>query len=127
MQLFAEVVRGVPEIAQILMSPGPLSVFVPANRSFDLSAEEILSNPRLESVLRCHIVANHIPLEAMYSGRPIHAIDGTLHTVSFSHWPRGGPMVGDVPIDHMDIQCSNGIIHLISGVLAPAPARGRPK
>jgi uncharacterized surface protein with fasciclin (FAS1) repeats len=127
MQLFAEVVRGVPEIAQMLASPGTFSVFVPANGSFDLTAEEILSSPRLESVLRCHIVAKHVPLEAMFSGRHVQAIDGTLHTVSFTQWPRGGPMVGDVPVHHMDIACSNGIIHLISGVLAPNPARGRPK
>jgi uncharacterized surface protein with fasciclin (FAS1) repeats len=127
MQRFAEVLKGLPGIAQMLASPGPFTVFVPMTRSFDLSPEEMLANPRLEGVVRCHICADHTPLEAMYSGRPLHAIDGTLLIVTFSQWPRGGPRVNDIPIEHMDIQCSNGVIHLIDGVLTPVPARGRPK
>jgi uncharacterized surface protein with fasciclin (FAS1) repeats len=127
MQLFAEVLQGLPGIAQLLSQPGPFTAFVPINRSFDLSAEELLANPRLESVVRCHISLSNIPLEAMYSGRSVQAIDGTLLIVSFKQWPRGDPMVNDVPIAHMDIQCSNGVIHLIDGVLTPKPARGRPK
>jgi len=127
MQLFAEVLKGVPGMADLLSGPGPFSVFVPMRRSFDLSAQELLANPRLESVVRCHISTTHVPLEAMYSGRPLQAIDGTLLIVSFGQWPRGDPMVNDIPIEHMDIQCSNGVIHLIDGVLTPKPARGRPK
>jgi uncharacterized surface protein with fasciclin (FAS1) repeats len=127
MQLFFEVLKGLPDIAQLLAGPGPFTLFVPMSGSFDLTAEELLANPRLESVVRCHISATHVPLEAMYSGRPLHAIDGTLLVVSFTQWPRGGPRVNDIPIEHMDIQCSNGVIHLISGVITPSPARGRPK
>jgi len=127
MQLFAQVLQGCPEINQLLNQPGPFTVFVPMNRSFDLSAEELLANPRLESVVRCHVSLTHVPLEAMYSGRPLQAIDGTLLIVSFAQWPRGGPMVNDIPIEHMDIQCSNGVIHLIDGVITPNPMRGRPK
>lgn len=127
MELFGQVLRGLPEIAQYLSGPGPFTVFAPMNRSFDLSAEELLANPRLESVVRGHISLTHVPLEAMYSGRPVHAIDGTLLMVHFSQWPRGGPTVNDIPVEHMDIQCSNGVIHLIDGVLTPNPGRGRPK
>jgi uncharacterized surface protein with fasciclin (FAS1) repeats len=127
MQLFAEVLRGLPGITEFLSGPGPLTVFVPMRRSFDLTAEELLANPRLESVVRCHISSVHVPLEAMYSGRSLSAIDGTLLIVSFSQWPRGGPIVNDIPVEHMDIQCSNGVIHLIDGVLTPNPSRGRPK
>lgn len=127
MELFAQVLKGLPALAQMLTGPGPFTAFVPMNRSFDLSAEELFANPRLESVVQCHISTTHVPLEAMYSGRPLHAVDGTLLMVSFSQWPRGGPMVNGIPIEHMDIQCSNGVIHLIDGVLTPDPARGRPK
>jgi len=127
MALFAEVLKGLPEIYDLLSRPGPFTLFVPLNASFDLSAEELLAHPRLESVVRCHISNNHIPLEAMYSGRPLKGLDGTLNIISFTQWPRGGPMVNDIPIEHMDIQCSNGVIHLIDGVLTPKPERGRPK
>lgn len=127
LQLFAKVLRGCPEIARLLSGPGPFTVFVPVNRSFDLSAEEILANPRLESIVRSHISTTHVPVEAMYSGRPVSAIDGTLLMLAFNQWPRGEPSVNGVPIAHMDVQCSNGVIHLIDGVLAPNPQRGRPK
>jgi len=127
MQLFAEILKGLPDIADLLSGPGPFTVFVPMNQSFDLSAEELLSNPRLQSVVRCHISTMHVPLEAMYSGRSLNAIDGTLHIISFGQWPRGAPIVNDISIEHMDIQCSNGVIHLIDGVLTPKPAGGRRK
>jgi len=127
LQLFAKVLRGCPAIAQLLSGPGPFTVFVPVNGSFDLTAEELLSNPRLESVVRSHISTTHVRLESMYSGRPVGAMDGTLLIVKFTQWPRGGATVNDVPVEHMDIQCCNGVIHLIDGVLTPNPQRGRPK
>lgn len=127
MQLFAAVCNGCPDIADLLRGPGPFTAFVPMNDSFDLTPEELLANPRLASVIRSHISITHVPLEAMYSGRPLQALDGTLLIVSFGQWPRGDPMVNDVPIEHMDIQCSNGVIHLINGVITPKPQRGRPK
>lgn len=127
LQLFAKVLRGCPAIAQLLSGPGPFTVFVPVNGSFDLSAEELLENPRLESVVRSHISLTHVPLEAIYSGRSITAIDGTLLIVTLLQWPRGNPVVNGIPVEHMDVQCCNGVIHLIDGVLTPNPQRGRPK
>lgn len=124
-ELFAHLFRGMPTLAEVLAGRGPFTVFVPVNDAFDMSEEELLSNPGLEAVVRCHICLDSIKCEAMYSGRTLHAMDGTLLNITFSQWPRGGPMVNDIPIEHMDIPCSNGVIHCISGVLQPSPARGR--
>lgn len=126
-ELFAQLFRGMPTLAELLAGPGPFTVFVPMNDAFDMSDEELLSNPELEAVVRCHICQDRVPCEAMYSGRTLHAMDGTLLNITFTQWPRGGPMVNDIPIEHMDIQCSNGVIHAINGVLRPAPARTRPR
>mmetsp|Transcript_32265 Transcript_32265/g.57036 ORF Transcript_32265/g.57036 Transcript_32265/m.57036 type:complete len:373 (+) Transcript_32265:92-1210(+) len=124
-ELFAHLFRGMPTLAEVLAGNGPFTVFVPVNDAFDMSEEELLSNPGLEAVVRCHICPDSVKVEGMYAGRTLHALDGTLLTITFTQWPRGGPMVNGIPIEHMDLPCSNGVIHCIGGVLRPNPGRGR--
>jgi len=128
--LFGQLVAKAPgfqEVAQALDGgDAPFTVFVPQDTEL-LSAlgggslEEMLQVPYLQAVLACHIIRGKIPFEALYSGRTVKAIDGTVLMVTFMQWPRGGPCINEIPGGHMDIYCSNGIVHSIKGVLMPAP------
>ncbi|CAK9059349.1 unnamed protein product [Durusdinium trenchii] len=128
--LFGQLVAsstGFQEVAQAMDGgDGPFTVFVPQDAELvealgKESIEEMLQIPYLQDLLACHIIRGRIPFEALYSGRTLKAIDGTVLMVTFLQWPRGGPCINEIPGGDMDIACSNGVIHSIKGVLKPAP------
>jgi uncharacterized surface protein with fasciclin (FAS1) repeats len=128
MTLFARMISAVPRLQEYLSGVGPWTVFVPTNEALGnlgMSEEDLLQRPDLEELLRCHIVIGKVTCEAMYSGRTLQAIDGTILQMTFARWPRGLPAVNEVPVEHLDVLCSNGVIHSIMGLLHAAPAPGR--
>lgn len=126
LRLFARLLDAMPSLAQTLMSAGPFTAFVPTDAGWGAALgqadeQDLVARPDLEALLRCHVCGERVPHEAMYSGRSLQALDGTVLTVTFARWPRGGPRVNEIPIEQMDIQCSNGVIHAIAAPLSPAP------
>merc|ERR1719210_2794143 len=101
----------VPQLATELGGNGPFTVFVPTNEAFmnlGLSEDELLERPDLESLLRCHIVPGKVTCEAMYSGRTLQALDGSILQMTFARWPRGLPSVNEVPFEQRMSKCSTG-------------------
>lgn len=130
MTIFARMMAAVPSLANELRGGGPYTVFVPTNEALGnlgISEQELLESPYLESIVGCHICPGKVPCGQLYSGRTFQAVDGTILQVTFARWPRGCPSVNEVPIEHMDISCSNGVVHSIVGLLSatPAPSRRR--
>lgn len=124
---FAQLLRSAPGLVQELAG-GVFTVFAPVNAAFaplglsesaDVWAER--GTDRIEALLRCHICSGRVLFEALYSGRMLKAIDGTILTVNFAHWPRGSPSVNGVPILHLDMICQSGVVHGIGGLLSPYP------
>jgi len=129
MRCFAQMLESVPTLAQMLAGTGPFTVFVPTNQHlalFSTGEDGLPLQPDTSSLLACHACSGRVLAESMYSGRQLRALDGTMLVVTFARWPRSNPCVNDIPIEHMDIMCSNGVIHCIGGVLSASPAAGRP-
>jgi len=127
MTVFARMLQAVPDVADSLQG-GPFTVFVPTNEALanlGIHEDDLLQHPDLESLVRCHIVKGKITCEAMYSGRTLQAVDGTILQMTFARWPRGLPSVNEVPVEHLDVLCSNGVIHSVMGMLHPHPAHSR--
>eukprot|EP00933_Yihiella_yeosuensis_P072320 TRINITY_DN80682_c0_g1_i1.p1 TRINITY_DN80682_c0_g1~~TRINITY_DN80682_c0_g1_i1.p1 ORF type:complete len:416 (+),score=76.46 TRINITY_DN80682_c0_g1_i1:87-1334(+) len=134
--LFGRLVQegGPPGLAEALSgSDGPFTAFIPTDAVLmealgGGSIEDMLKVPYLQAVLACHICKGKVTFEAMYSGRTLQAVDGSVVVVTFKQWPRGSPHVNEIPAVHMDINCSNGVVHSLAGVMTPAPRpikRGR--
>lgn len=127
---FAQLIHNAPRLREQLAGTGPFTGFVPsyhAMRDFigDRSEEEVLQMPDLEAWLSSHFILGRVTLEAMYSGRSAQALDGTILTLTFTRWPRAGPCINDIPLEHVDIMCKNGVVHSIQGVITPAPVPAR--
>ncbi|MBB3712059.1 putative surface protein with fasciclin (FAS1) repeats [Limimaricola variabilis] len=124
-------------LVETLSGEGPFTVFAPTNAAFEAlpagSVEDLLkpeNKDRLTEILTCHVVAANAMSDAI-SG--MIADDGGMHEVEtvggckfmVSEGEDGTIMITDgqdrtANVTVADVKQSNGVIHVIDGVLLPA-------
>jgi uncharacterized surface protein with fasciclin (FAS1) repeats len=112
-----------------LHGTGPFTVFVPTDEAFDayltqagMTQTEAFADPGVLRRLVQHHIVNMSEDAAMVmemNGRSFTTAAGTSLAVSVDGET---VMVGDATVDRYDIQASNGVIHVIDGVLSPPQA-----
>lgn len=111
-------------LTETLMGEGPFTVFAPSDDAFaaflasnGMTAEELLASPDLEGILLYHVVSGAVPASdvvGMTSSTTVQGSDVGIAVVA------GNVMLNDtVTVVATDINASNGIIHVIDGVLVP--------
>ncbi|MFH5837233.1 fasciclin domain-containing protein [Proteiniclasticum sp. C24MP] len=110
------------ELVETLQGEGPFTVFAPTNDAFakllealDVTAEELLAQPDLAKVLTYHVVAGKVMSGDLTDGLEADTVNGG--TVKFDL--SGDPKVNDSNITAVDIEATNGVIHVIDTVLVP--------
>ncbi|MGR3514467.1 MAG: fasciclin domain-containing protein [Paracoccaceae bacterium] len=111
-------------LVETLKSPGPFTVFAPTDDAFAAlpagTVESLLlpeNKDTLVSILTYHVVSGRVPAERLLGGR------GSITTVQGGrlHYDgRNGVKINDTTVITPDIMASNGIIHVIDGVLLPS-------
>uniref|UniRef100_A0A4W4EY81 Stabilin 1 n=1 Tax=Electrophorus electricus TaxID=8005 RepID=A0A4W4EY81_ELEEL len=100
-----------------LSGPGPLTVFAPSNKAVDRSRDGSLiymltdAKHKLQELLKHH----------MYSKAAFQVwLCGLINSFPFI-CPQGRVLLGEkgIPFESKDIVASNGIIHIIDGILVP--------
>ncbi len=126
--LLAAVGAADPAILEALSGESPLTVFAPTNDAFaalfealGMSAEDVLANTDLlNQVLLYHVVEGAVPAVDVVTldGQSVPTLlDGSSLDISIVD---GGVVLnGSVNVIQTDIMASNGIIHVIDGVLVP--------
>ena len=120
-------------LVDTLNSEGPFTVFAPTEEAFatalanlDVTAEELLANTELlTAVLTYHVLSGEAPSEvvATLDGQSIATVNGADVTITVD----GDTVrVNDATVVTVDIQATNGIIHVIDTVLLP-PAQEEPE
>lgn len=105
-----------------LQSAGPFTVFAPTNAAFDAAADVIatLSPEQVASVLTYHVVSGaNVRSDAIPENAP--TVNG--ESLSFTGTNNGTIETGSaqsVGIQLVDIQGTNGVVHVIGTVLVPA-------
>jgi uncharacterized surface protein with fasciclin (FAS1) repeats len=112
----------------ILSGTGPFTVFAPTNAAFTALNTELapggiaaVSAANLTKVLQYHVVSGNILAASLTEGQ----IVNTLQTPQkFTVLLSGGAKIKDVnnrisTIVATDVQCSNGVIHVLNKVLLP--------
>ena len=109
-------------LTDALEQAGPITLFAPNNEAFasldqaDLQA--LLADPSsLGDILQYHVVEGSYPASELSDGQTLTTLQGTDLTVSV----QGDTVtVGDAEVVQPDAaQASNGVIHIIDGVLQP--------
>jgi uncharacterized surface protein with fasciclin (FAS1) repeats len=103
-----------------LRSAGPFTLLAPDDAAFaqldDATARALVkfeNRDRLAAILEYHIYANRQDAR-MIGGEP--TVQGELIT-----WDKTGDtlLADEVPVEYVDLEASNGIVHILSGVLEP--------
>lgn len=119
---------GQPDFVTILSGTGPFTVFAPTNDAFTAFNTELapggiagVSVANLTKVLQYHVVSSNILAASLTEGQMV----STLQTPQkFTVQLAGGAKIKDVnnrisTIVATDVQCSNGVIHVLNKVLLP--------
>lgn len=110
-------------LVETLKGEGPFTVFAPTDEAFaalpEGTVESLLeeeNRDQLQSILTYHVVAGKIMAEdamAADSATTVQGQDLTITTMD------GSVMIDDATVIQADIEASNGVIHVIDGVLMP--------
>jgi hypothetical protein len=127
--LVAAVVGG--DLVTTLSSPGPFTVFAPTNKAFaGLPAGTLddLMKPankaQLVDILTYHVVSGNILSTDLQNFQAVKTVEGKpLHVVSWGGVVQLGPSLESLSkVTAADNKASNGVVHIIDGVLIPPAA-----
>lgn len=112
------------ELVSALQATGPYTVFAPTNGAFDAISDVVagLTPEQLATVLTYHVVAGaNVRSDALTDDMVVSTLSGQDITIDLD----GGASIkdqsgADVPIALVDVQGTNGVIHVIETVLLPA-------
>ena len=112
---------GAANLAETLNGTGPFTVFAPVNAAFTALPAGVVDNLLLagnvnilSKLLTFHVVPGRFTASQLTDGQLLTTVEGTQLPVSIT----GGVVrVGGAIVSTTDIEASNGIIHLIDGVM----------
>lgn len=109
-------------LVDTLKGDGPFTVFAPTDAAFaalpEGTVEDLLkpeNKEKLTEILTYHVVPGEVMSSDLTEGMTAETVEGGALTVTLE----GGPKVNGVAISQPDVDASNGVIHVIDGVLMP--------
>lgn len=111
------------DLGETLSGEGPFTVFAPTDDAFDALPEGLLdalllpeNQDTLTQILTYHVVSGEVPSDQVTEG-PVETVEGESIEVSI---PDGTVTLnGTATVTTVDVEASNGVIHVIDGVLVP--------
>merc|ERR1711953_313891 len=129
--LVAAVVAG--DLVETLSSPGPFTVFAPTNEAFGALPEGTLdtllkpeNKDQLVDILTYHVLPAKVLSTDLKPKQVVKTVEGkNVHVVRTSKGVYVGPSVRELKtVVDADNLASNGVAHIIDGVLLPPPSLG---
>ena len=113
------------DLIETLKGKGPFTVFDPTDEAFAKLPEgtvETLLKPenkaKLAAILTYHVAAGKWKIKEAAMVKSIQTVNGASFRIAIN-LADGSVFVGDAKVIKTDIQCSNGVIHVIDSVLMP--------
>ncbi len=117
-------------LVDTLNGEGPFTVFAPTDDAFaaalealGITAEDLLADTEtLTSILTYHVVAGEVPSSTVVTldGQAVETVNGASVTIGVDG---DAVTVNEANVVAVDVEASNGVIHVIDSVLLP-PAEG---
>ncbi len=111
------------DLTETLSGEGPFTVFAPTNEAFDTALDDLgvtlddwLTDPdAVTAVLTYHVIEGEVFSTEITQDRTAASLEGT----ELSFGTDGGITVNGIPVATADVEASNGVVHIIDGVLFP--------
>jgi len=108
------------ELVSTLKGTGPFTVFAPSDDAFKKlpagTVEGLLKDKaQLAKILTYHVVAGAVLAKDLVAG-DVATVQGSMITVAMDG---DAVHINDAKVTSADIQCTNGVIHVIDTVLMP--------
>lgn len=114
------------DLVTSLSNAGPFTVFAPTNAAFDKLPKGTLDNlmkdenkEALQNILQYHVTLAAQKAESFTDGQKLGMVNGDYVTINIKD---GKVMLNNSAVIVASIKASNGIVHVIDGVLLP-PAK----
>lgn len=107
-------------LVDTLSGAGPFTVFEPNNAAFakipEATMKEVLADKvKLTSILTYHVVAGKVMAKDVATMTEAKTVEGSKVKID----TKNGVMINNAKVTTADIECSNGVIHVIDTVLMP--------
>jgi uncharacterized surface protein with fasciclin (FAS1) repeats len=109
------------ELVETLSGPGPFTVFAPTNDAFaklpEGTVESLLKDKdKLTAILTYHVVPGKVMASDVINISSAKTVNGQSITITVQD---GEVMLNNAKVIKTDIECSNGVIHVIDTVILP--------
>jgi uncharacterized surface protein with fasciclin (FAS1) repeats len=115
------------ELVDVLANPGPFTVFAPTNAAFDKLPKGTLDDlmkadkkADLQNILQYHVTTSALKADFFQDGQILGMVNGDKVTISVKN---GKVMLNNSATIVGSVQASNGMVHIIDGVLLPPPKK----
>ncbi len=111
------------DLTETLSGEGPFTVFAPTNEAFDTALDDLgvtlddwLTDPdAVTAVLTYHVIDGEVFSTEITQDLTAESLEGT----ELSFGTDDGITVNGIPVVTADVEASNGVVHIIDGVLFP--------
>jgi uncharacterized surface protein with fasciclin (FAS1) repeats len=108
-------------LVETLKGEGPFTVFAPTDEAFAKIPKETLdgllaNKEALTKVLLYHVVAGNVMAKDVVTLKEAKTVQGSAAKITVAN---GGVKVDDANVVKTDIECTNGVIHVIDSVILP--------
>lgn len=112
-------------LVDVLKGDGPFTVMAPTDEAFAKlpkgTVESLLkpeNKDKLVAILTYHVIPGAVKAEKVVTldGKKVKTVQGSEATISVKG---GGVMIDKAKVVKTDIECKNGIIHVIDAVILP--------
>jgi uncharacterized surface protein with fasciclin (FAS1) repeats len=112
------------DLVDTLSGPGPFTVFAPTDAAFAKlpagTLDSVLQNKdQLTAILTYHVVSGKYMASDVKKLKSVTTVQGGSVKVEVHHLFHRGVKIDDAQVIHPDIECTNGVIHVIDSVLIP--------
>ena len=109
---------------ETLSGPGPFTVFAPTDAAFSQLQSGVLDSvlkdkKELTKILTYHVVSGKYMASDVKKLKSVETLQGQSVKIEIHLLFHRGVKVNDAQVIHPDIECTNGVIHVIDSVLMP--------
>lgn len=111
-------------LSKTLKGQNPLTVFAPDNEAFNkiptgLADDLRKDKEKLTAILTYHVVNGKYMASDLKATKKVKSIQGGILEIHEQRLLRHGVKVNDAEIIEANLECNNGVLHIIDSVLLP--------